>query len=457
MGPGVIAASVAGAEAIAIDQTSPRIDHLARMSGYYTSLRTTLKLPFRSAFMAEKNVGALLLSLSLVLFGIDCRFVPDSTAMSDEAGTASSSQSRFDEPQPVATSASVEAADEAPKQSAGDGAIVELERQVIAVYEKAGPGVVNITTRSLTYDFFLNAVPQEGSGSGFVFDDQGHIVTNYHVIEGASELQVTFFDDTRESATLVGVDPSNDLAVIKVEVSEVLKPLPLGDSDALRVGRFVVAIGNPFGLEQTLTTGTVSSLGRVIQSPDGRFIGEIIQTDAAINPGNSGGPLLDLAGRAVGVNSAIISPSRASAGIGFAIPSSTVRRVVPELIRRGRYAHPWLGVQPMAISSKTAALLNRNGVRTPGGGGLLVGRVVRRGPAESVGIRGPQRVGRIGNLRVPLDADYILAIDGESLTNERELTVLLETKYRVGDEVAVTVWRDGEILEVPLVLGERPE
>lgn len=333
-----------------------------------------------------------------------------------------------------------------------------LEDQVMAVFERAGPGVVNITSRSISYDFFSRPVPQEGSGSGFVYDTQGHIVTNFHVIEGARELHVTFHDETRVPASVVGFDPSNDLAVIKVDVGAgVLDVIPMGDSDELRVGRFVVAIGNPFGLQQTLTTGVVSSLGRVIQSPDGRFIGEIIQTDAAINPGNSGGPLLDLRGRVVGLTSAIISPSRASAGIGFAIPARTLKRVVPELIDRGRYAHPWLGVSLMDISSNLAATLNRNGVRTPGGGGVLVADVVRRGPADIAGMRGPQRMGLLGNLRIPLGADYILAIGDEPVRTRQDLTVLLETRHRVGDTVDVSLWRDGNVIQVPVALGPRPE
>jgi S1-C subfamily serine protease len=333
-----------------------------------------------------------------------------------------------------------------------------LEEQVIRVFETAGPGVVNITSRSISYDFFLRAMPQEGSGSGFVYDDRGHIVTNFHVIDGASELHVTFFDETRVPAEVVGFDPSNDLAVIKVDVPpDLLRVIPLGDSDRLKVGRFLVAIGNPFGLQQTLTTGVVSSLGRVIESPDGRFIGEIIQTDAAINPGNSGGPLLDLDGGVVGVNSAIVSPSGASAGIGFAITVGTVKRVVPELIARGRYAHPWLGYEPMDVSGNLAALLNRNGVRTPGGGGVLVARLVARGPAATAGIRGPSQVGLLGNLAIPLGADYILAIDGEPVTMSRDITVLLETKHRVGDRVKVTIWREGQVLDVEVSLGERPD
>ena len=333
-----------------------------------------------------------------------------------------------------------------------------LEEQVMRVFETAGPGVVNITSRSISYDFFLRAMPQEGSGSGFVYDDRGHIVTNFHVIEGSSDLHVTFFDETRVPAEVVGFDPSNDLAVLKVDVTpDLLRAIPLGDSERLKVGRFLVAIGNPFGLQQTLTTGVVSSLGRVIQGPDGRFIGEIIQTDAAINPGNSGGPLLDLDGKLVGVNSAIISPSRASAGVGFAIPVGTVKRVVPELIARGRYPHPWLGVEPWNVSANLAARLNRAGVRTPGGGGVMVVDVVARGPAAIAGIRGPSEVGLLGNLRVPIGADYILAIEGDPIATDQDLTVLLETKHRVGNRVRVTVWREGQVLDIELALGERPD
>jgi len=333
-----------------------------------------------------------------------------------------------------------------------------LEEQVMRVFETAGPGVVNITSRSISYDFFLRAMPQEGSGSGFVYDDRGHIVTNFHVIEGASELHVTFFDETRVPAAVVGFDPSNDLAVIKVDVSpDLLRVIPLGDSDRLRVGRFLIAIGNPFGLQQTLTTGVVSSLGRIIESPDGRFIGEIIQTDAAINPGNSGGPLLDLDGNVVGVNSAIISPSGASAGIGFAITVGTVKRVVPELIARGRYAHPWLGVELWNVSANLAARLNRAGVRTPGGGGVMVVGLSARGPAAASGIRGPSEIGLLGNLRVPIGADYVLALDGEPVATDRDITVLLETKHRVGDRVKVTVWREGRVQDIEVTLGERPD
>jgi S1-C subfamily serine protease len=344
-----------------------------------------------------------------------------------------------------------------PSPQVASAALNDLENLVMKVYEEAGPGVVNVTSLSISYDFFLNAYPQEGSGSGFVFDREGNIVTNYHVVERADELQVTFSDGTIVSAQLVGADPSNDLAVIRVDLSSSrLTPLPLGDSDDLKVGRYVVAIGNPFGLEQTLTTGVVSSLGRVIQSPDDRFIGEIIQTDAAINPGNSGGPLLDLAGRVIGVNSAILSPSRASAGIGFAIPANTVERVVPELVANGRYRHPYLGITPITIGSNLASALNRAGARVPPGGGVLVAEVVRRGPAHVAGLQGADRIVRIGNYRVPLGGDFILSINGEPVTDRRSLNVVLETRTRVGETVTVSIWREGRTLDVDVVIGDRP-
>ena len=242
-----------------------------------------------------------------------------------------------------------------------------LEAQVIAVYEAIGPAVVNITNRSIAYNMWMEPVPQEGSGSGFVIDRQGHIVTNYHVIEGADELLVNMADGKEYEATLVGSDPANDLAVIQIQAGEnPPEPVVLGDSDALRVGQFVIAIGNPFGLEQTLTIGVISALGRIIQSPeDNRFIGEAIQTDAAINPGNSGGPLLDLQGRVIGVNSQIISPSRASAGIGFAVSANTVKRVVPELLERGYYPHPWLGATMLPLSPGLHKRSVRPGCRFP--------------------------------------------------------------------------------------------
>jgi len=333
-----------------------------------------------------------------------------------------------------------------------------LEDQVVSVYDSAGPAVVNISTIVIAYDFFMRPVPQEGgTGSGFVYDTDGHIVTNYHVVENAEELSVTLADGEVYPAEIVGVDPSNDLAVVRIDVESLPQPVALGDSDNLRVGEFVVAIGNPFGLDRTLTVGVISSLGRVIQGPDGRFIGEAIQTDAAINPGNSGGPLLDLEGRVIGVNSQIISPSRASAGIGFAVPVNTVRRVVPELIAQGRYAHPWLGVQPLGLTPERSQAFREAGVNVPVDEGLLIIEAVQGGPAAQAGIRGGDRIVQLGNVQVALGGDIITAINGEPVTNLQELTVYLDTQTRVGDTVEVTIVRDGVEQNVEVVLSERPQ
>jgi len=334
-----------------------------------------------------------------------------------------------------------------------------LEAQIIAVYETVSPAVVNITNRSYAYDMFRRAIPQEGTGSGFVYDAEGHIVTNYHVVENAEELLVTLAGDQVYEAEIVGTDAANDLAVIRIDAGENLpEPVTVGDSDELRVGQFVVAIGNPFGLEQTLTTGVVSALGRVIESPeDNRFIGEAIQTDASINPGNSGGPLLDLTGRVVGVNSQIISTSGSSSGIGFAVSSNTVRRVVPELIARGSYPHPWLGTQMLSLAPGTAEALRQAGMAVPVDTGLLVLEVVEGAPADAAGIRGGSRVARIGNYGVPLDGDIIIAVNDEPVDDFEDLTVYLETQTAVGDTVTLTIIRGGEEQTISLTLAERPE
>lgn len=348
----------------------------------------------------------------------------------------------------------------APPQPAPQAAqgTLSLEQDIIAVYEAVGRGVVNITNRSYAYDFFFRPVPQEGSGSGIVYDREGHIITNYHVIEGAEELFVTLPDESTVPAEVVGSDPSVDLAVIKVDADpELLHPVPLGESENLRVGQFVVAIGNPFGLERTLTVGVVSALGRVIQSPDESFIGEIIQTDAAINPGNSGGPLLDLSGRVIGVNTAIFSPSQASAGIGFAVPVNTVRRVVPALIENGYYPHPWLGINYVwSLTPERAAILHEAGMDVPVEEGLLIIEVAPNGPAAQAGLRGGRQRVRIGPAILTIGGDILTAIDGEPITSDQELLQYMDTQTEVGDTIQVTIWRDGQELTVPVTLGEMP-
>ncbi len=338
-------------------------------------------------------------------------------------------------------------------------AVTNLENQVEAVYAATGDAVVNISVTSMGYDFFFNPVPQEGTGSGFVYDAQGHIVTNYHVVEGADDIQVTFADGMTFPAQVVGADPTYDLAVIKVEPEDYqMKVVPLGDSKQLHVGQFVVAIGNPFGLEQTVTFGVISSLGRVIQSPDGRYIGEAIQTDAAINPGNSGGPLLDLEGRVIGVNAQIVSPSRANAGIGFSIPANTVRRVVPELISQGHYRHSWMGVQffPAGLNKQLQSDFASLGVQVPDHGILLLS-VGHNTPAEKAGLRGGSRQIRTRYGVLAVGGDVIVSIDGHEISSPQDLIAYLETETRVGDTVQVSIIRDGQQLTLPVTLGARPE
>ncbi len=334
----------------------------------------------------------------------------------------------------------------------------ELEVQLVDIYELSSPSVVNITNRSYVYYRFMGAVPEEGTGSGFVYDTEGHIITNYHVIENAQEVLVTLANGQEYAAQIVGSDPSNDLAVLQIDAGEDLpEPLALGDSDSLRVGQFVLAIGNPYGLQQTLTTGVVSALGRVIEgAEDDSFIGEAIQTDAAINPGNSGGPLLDLRGRVIGVNSQILSPSGASSGIGFAVSSNTVQRVVPELIAQGYYAHPWLGADMVPLTSSVARVLREAGVDVSSESGMLVLDVTAGGPADESGIQGGSRWVRLGRYQLPVGGDVITAVDGHPTADLETLTVYLETETAIGDTVNLTIQRGDRQLTIPVTLEEQP-
>ena len=334
--------------------------------------------------------------------------------------------------------------------------IASLESQVEAVYQQVGPSVVNITSKVINYNFFMQPVPQEGAGSGFIYDSDGHVVTNYHVVENAEEVTVGFSGGKVLPATIVGTDPSTDLAVLQVDPAGLPPPLPLADSKQLRVGQFVVAIGNPFRLDSTLTLGIISALERVIESPDGRFIGEAIQTDAAINPGNSGGPLLNLVGEVIGVNSQIVGVTGANVGIGFAISANTVRRVAPELISRGRYPHPWLGISALPLSKEIADAFREAGVSVAADEGLLILEATQDSPAARAGIRGGDRTVRIGSTRVPVGGDIITALDGKRMANLQQLTVYLESTKRVGDTAQVSLIRDNRETTVTVTLGERP-
>ncbi len=326
------------------------------------------------------------------------------------------------------------------------------EERVISVYEHASPAVVNITSRVMVRSFFFGAYPEEGSGSGFVWDTEGHIVTNYHVVQNADSLAVNFGDDNAVNATVVGADPRNDLAVIKVDtLPEGVKPLAAGDSSTLRVGQTAIAIGNPFGqFERTLTTGVISALNRTIET-DNQVLRGAIQTDASINRGNSGGPLLDSLGRLIGVNSAIFSPSGTSAGVGFAIPVNTVTKVVPVLIARGSYPHPWLGAVGYDITPRLAQQLT-----LPVQQGLLVAQLYDGSPALNAGLQGAKREIILGNQRMVVGGDIITAIDEQPLHTWKDLDAYLEEKTNVGQEVTLHLLRAGQEQTITLTLAEEP-
>ncbi|WP_376790188.1 S1C family serine protease [Thermoflexus sp.] len=329
----------------------------------------------------------------------------------------------------------------------------EEEQRLIAIYQKILPSVVNIDVEGTEASAF-------GSGSGFIYDTRGHIVTNNHVVESAEEIWVTFYDGTVAKARVVGRDVFSDLAVIQVDApSELLRPAELGDSDALRVGQKVVAIGNPFGLRGTMTLGVISALGRALETPTRFQIPDVIQTDAAINPGNSGGPLVDLQGRVIGVNSAIRTDSSATGipaniGIGFAIPVNTVKRVVPQLIQNGRVRYPYLGITSTGAIS--LAELRARGYDVPATRGVLIQEVVPDGPAARAGLRGGTREVQIRGARILLGGDIITAIDGHPVSSFDELVSYLVNHTEVDQTVTLTILRDGQEREVRVTLGERP-
>lgn len=328
------------------------------------------------------------------------------------------------------------------------------ERRVIDVYARVAPSVVNITTRVLRRGFFFNVIPEEGAGSGFVLDTEGHILTNYHVISGAEHIEVSFGNDAVVSAQVVGVDPRNDIAVLQVDVApELLVPVELGTSANLKVGQRAIAIGNPFGqFERTLTTGVISALGRTLEGQDGRTISGIIQTDAAINRGNSGGPLLDSSGRVIGINTAIFSPTGTNAGVGFAVPIDTIRRLLPDLLTLGRYRHPWLGIR--YAYALTPGLAERLGL--PVNQGLLIVQLYPGSPLERAGVRGAQREVILGNQRIYVGGDILVAVAGQPISRLEELEILLEEQFQVGDTVRVELLRDGERLTLDVTLAEEP-
>ena len=327
-----------------------------------------------------------------------------------------------------------------PRAVAPRGDLSPGEKSIIGLFRQASPSVVHITAITVQRDLFtlnLYQIP-EGTGSGFVWDTNGDVITNFHVIQNADAAQVTLADQSNWKARVVGVAADKDLAVLRIDApAHRLHPIPVGTSKDLQVGQSVFAIGNPFGLDQTLTTGVISALGREIESVTRRPIQGVIQTDAAINPGNSGGPLLDSAGRLIGVNAAIYSPSGASAGIGFAIPVDTVNRIVPELIRYGKVIRPGIGVQ--VAEDQIAEQL---GVK-----GVLVVDVRAGSAAAKAGIR-PTRREASGRVRL---GDVIVAVEGTKVDSPNDLFLALE-KYKVGDSVNVSLLRDGKTVQTKVTL-----
>jgi S1-C subfamily serine protease len=316
----------------------------------------------------------------------------------------------------------------------------------VRVYEQANRSVVNITTRGGADETVLFAPTRQGSGSGCVLTRSGHVLTNYHVVDGADEVTVTLFDGTAYPGRWVGGDPNNDLAVLRIDApADKLRPIPWGDSDKLLVGVRVYAVGNPFGLERTMTAGMVSSVGRNLRAENGRLIRGVIQTDAAINPGNSGGPLLNRRGELVGITTAIIGRAGQSSGVGMAVPGNTARRVAEELIRHGRVIRADCGIEAAFRTDQ----------------GLLVARLADGGAAERAGVRGPEvRVVRRGGasyLRVDRSkADVVVAVDGRSVRTLDELLTAVEA-HRPGDEAVITLLRDGRREDLTVRLGESRE
>lgn len=329
--------------------------------------------------------------------------------------------------------------------------IVSKDEEInINVFEKIHPAVVNIVATTLSVNFWMEIIPKEGQGSGFIIDSKGYILTNNHVVEKAQRIIVTLAGGRKLSATLVGRDPDSDLAVIKIASRNIDEVAPLGDSDKVRVGQKAIAIGNPFGLSHTLTTGIVSALNRSIRIDEYTQIDNLIQTDAAINPGNSGGPLLNSNGEVIAINTAIFSLSGGYQGIGFAIPINRAREIATQLITAGRVARPWLGITGIGINDELSEELGF-GVEN----GVLIVELLRGSPAYQAGLRGGTRGVIIGGMRLLIGGDIIAAIDGQKIYDMKDLTRIL-SRMKVGQTIVLQVYRDRHLAEIQVLLAERP-
>jgi len=319
---------------------------------------------------------------------------------------------------------------------------------LVELFKKTEQGVVKIETNVADVD------DRKPVGSGFVYDILGHTITNAHVIENATKVTVTFLDGNQYNAEIIGADKFTDIAVIKVnEKPRLLNPLDIGDSSVLLVGEQVAAIGNPFGLSGSMTSGIVSQLGRLMYSPDPGFsIPDVIQTDAAINPGNSGGPLLNMKGEVIGINTAIRSSTGEFTGVGFAVPSNTIKKIVPSLIEEGKYHHPWMGITGIDIDPDLAKIRELGNAK-----GFLVVTVIDGHPADDAGLQGVSNTVEIDGKEYPIDGDIIISVDGKEVRKINDLLVHLQREKSVGDEMILGVIRDGDLMHLTLTLAERPD
>jgi len=318
---------------------------------------------------------------------------------------------------------------------------------LIEIFEKSEPGVVRVNVQRIDQ---TNGT--SGVGSGFVFDKKGHIITNSHVVKDVKKVVVTFLDGRSYNAEIIGFDEFTDIGVVKVNADlSLLQPLALGDSSNLKVGEPIAAIGNPFGLSGSMTSGIVSQLGRLLPSGAGYSIPDVIQTDAAINPGNSGGPLLNMRGEIVGINTAIQSTTGEFTGVGFAVPSQTIAKIVPSLIENGEYHHPWIGISGRDIDPDLAKVLNLNDAV-----GFLVITVVENSPAAKAGIHGSDKTVQVEGVNYPIGGDIILSVDGKQVRKIDDILIHLQRAKSVGDEMNLEILRDGRTTNITITLEERP-
>jgi len=325
--------------------------------------------------------------------------------------------------------------------------IKQSKLSLVQLFEQSESGVVRIIV-----DREGDVLGRSGLGSGFVYNALGHIVTNAHVVDGSNKITVTFLDGRQYNAELVGSDPFTDIAVVKVDADpSLLEPLPIGDSDNLKVGEGVAAIGNPFGLSGSMTSGIVSALGRTIPSQEVFSIPDVIQTDAAINPGNSGGPLLNMKGQVVGINTAIRSSSGEFTGVGFSVPSRTVSKIVPILIEEGAYHHPWMGISGRDIDPDFAKVLGLQDAK-----GFLVVQIVEGSPADKAGLHGSDKTKEVDGVNYPIGGDIILSVDRKEVRSIDDILIHLQREKSVGDKMVMQILRDGRTTDITIMLGERP-